>query len=182
VHWVTAKWEAVKRGAGEVSSHELQIEFACLQPVPELDLAALKQDLLRLFVAEGIHRGEISVAFVSDPEIHRLNRQYLDHDYATDVLSFALEHDGDRIVGEVIVSVDMARTRCQEFGWTARHELTLYVIHGALHLVGYRDKSVADQQRMRGRESHYLALAGLPAPTDAAGARRSNSHLSGQQS
>jgi probable rRNA maturation factor len=142
-----------------VSSQSLKVEFACRVPATEVDLPALECVLRELLRAEGVRSGEVSVAIVSDAEIHALNRRYLNHDYPTDVLSFLLERQADRLQGEIIVSIDTARDRCREFGWPASYELTLYVIHGALHLVGYDDSSAEDRDRMRQREAHYLSLA-----------------------
>ena len=78
------------------------------------------------------------------------------------MLSFPLESRAETLEGEVIVSADMAQARCHEFGWSANDELTLYVVHGTLHLVGYLDRTAEDQARMREREqSAYLKRLGL---------------------
>lgn len=106
----------------------------------------------------------ISLVIVDDPTIHDLNRQYLDHDYPTDVLSFPLEEDGDRLVGELIVSADTAISNASEYGWAAVNELLLYVVHGTLHLVGYRDKQPAEVTEMRRAEHKYLAELGIEVP------------------
>ena len=111
-----------------------------------------------------VARTVISVAVVDDPTIHQLNRQYLDHDYATDVLSFVLERDGDLLEGEVIVSADTAASRAADFGWSAAEELLLYVIHGTLHLVGYDDGSPDERAIMRARERDCLKRLGIDPP------------------
>ncbi|MDX1948247.1 MAG: rRNA maturation RNase YbeY [Pirellulaceae bacterium] len=124
---------------------------------------------VRQVMAEaGIQAGEISVAVVTDEQIHVLNRQYLDHDYPTDVLSFVLEHDGNRLDGEIIVSSDYARRESERFGWTTADELLLYVIHGSLHLVGYDDQTPEAAQAMRAAEVRHLAQFGLEHRYDAA--------------
>jgi probable rRNA maturation factor len=92
-------------------------------------------------------------------EIHRLNREYLAHDYPTDVLSFLLGRRDDQLCGEIVVSADMAVARCGEFGLSPQDELTLYLIHGALHLVGYDDKTPEQSERMREREQYYFGQA-----------------------
>lgn len=106
----------------------------------------------------------ISLAIVDDATIHELNRRYLDHDWPTDVLSFVLEENADHLEGEVIVSADTAVTAATESGCTAATEQLLYVIHGMLHLVGYRDKSAAESQEMRAAEARYLRQFGLEPP------------------
>jgi len=98
----------------------------------------------------------ISIAVVDDPSIHELNRRYLDHDWPTDVLSFVLDEQTDHLEGEVIISADTAMRAAAEAGWPAAAEQLLYVIHGTLHLVGYRDKTLADAQKMRAAEAKYL--------------------------
>jgi probable rRNA maturation factor len=99
----------------------------------------------------------ISLAVVDDPTIHDLNRQFLNHDWPTDVLSFALQDDGSHLEGEVIISADTAAAAAAELGCTPAAEQLLYVVHGMLHLVGYRDKTPEDGQQMRIAEARYLS-------------------------
>ncbi len=114
---------------------------------------------------------DISLAVVDDPTMHELNRQYLEHDYPTDVLSFVLSNDDDHLEGEVIISADTAATLAAEHHWPAAAEQLLYVIHGTLHLVGYRDKVPQDITAMRAAERRYLAMFGFePADNDSASA------------
>lgn len=112
----------------------------------------------------GYQHGALSIAVVDDPSMHELNRRHLDHDYPTDVLSFLLEEEGDHLEGEVIVSADTAAANATEYGWPAASELLLYVLHGTLHLVGYRDKTDEEQQEMRHAEAEHLARCGVAAP------------------
>lgn len=122
--------------------------------------------MIAVLNSEAVRQAEISLAIVDDAEIHALNRRFLQHDYPTDVLSFVLERTNESLDGEVIVSTETAITRCGEFGWTAAEELTLYAIHGTLHLLGYDDKSPEDRQQMRKRERFHLAnvVRQLPPP------------------
>ena len=107
--------------------------------------------------------GEISIAVVDDPTIHELNRQYLDHDYGTDVLSFVLEKNEQQrlLVGEVIISADTAQTSGDEVGVDVVDELLLYLIHGMLHLVGFDDKDPAKREAMREAEQDYTSRFGI---------------------
>jgi probable rRNA maturation factor len=139
----------------------LNLEFSNRQSSLPPDLHGWGPILRDLFEAEGIRHGDVSISIVHDSEMHVLNRQYLNHDYPTDVLSFVFERTADTVDGEIVVSADMALARCGEFGWGPSVELTLYLIHGALHLVGYDDKSPADRQAIRQREAHYLACLGV---------------------
>jgi probable rRNA maturation factor len=103
----------------------------------------------------------VSIAVVDNAEIHALNRRHLQHDYPTDVLSFLLEETGERLEGEIVASAQTAAAQAARYGWSAEDELLLYVIHGALHLVGYDDQTPEAQERMRRRESQLLAHFGL---------------------
>ena len=93
--------------------------------------------------------------------MHDLNRRFLQHDYPTDVLSFALEQEGDLLDGELIVSHEYAAREAARYAWPPDDELLLYAIHGALHLVGYDDLNPAAKREMRAAEAKYLALFGL---------------------
>jgi len=106
-----------------------------------------------------ISRSEISVAIVDDPTMRKLNQQYLQHDYETDVLSFVLDWDEatGSLLGQLIVSTDTAATLAADVGSTMQEELLLYVIHGMLHLVGYDDKQPAAAVEMRAAEKEYLS-------------------------
>lgn len=139
----------------------LQIAITNEQRGLEIDAGRLRAAIEQVLVGENIEEGELSVAVVDDPTIHDLNRRWLNHDEPTDVLSFVLERREGYVEGEIIVSADTARARAHEYGWPAHAELLLYVIHGALHLAGYDDKSPSDRAEMRNRERSYLARVGL---------------------
>lgn len=128
------------------------------QPVDADRLAAAVREVMR---QAGIAQASISLAVVDDAHIHELNRAHLDHDYATDVLSFLLGHTDAGLEGEIIVSADTAAASAPRFGWTAADELLLYAIHGALHLVGYDDLTPAAQGDMRRQEAAILSRFGL---------------------
>ncbi|MCA9148808.1 MAG: rRNA maturation RNase YbeY [Planctomycetales bacterium] len=146
----------------------MDIEVNNRQQLLAVDESQICAQIRQLLAEEGVRRGEVSVAIIDDAEIHELNRIHLQHDYPTDVLSFVLERDGDFLIGEVIVSAEMALSRCCEYDWSAECELALYWIHGVLHLVGYRDKLEADVIVMRQREQHYLQRFGWDASRNAA--------------
>jgi probable rRNA maturation factor len=124
---------------------------------PQRLVAAAQKILEQL----GRPRCQLSIAVVDNDAIHELNRQYLQHDYATDVLSFLLEDDEQQLDGEVIVSAEMAADQCHRFGWSEADELLLYVIHGVLHLVGFDDQDDAARAEMRAAERKFLAQFGL---------------------
>jgi probable rRNA maturation factor len=115
----------------------------------------------------------ISIAVVDDAAIHELNRRYLNHDWPTDVLSFVLDEQDNHLEGEVIISADTAATAAAEAAWPAAAEQLLYVIHGTLHLVGYRDKTGADAKKMRAAEAKHLRQLGFDASHQVHGGRTS---------
>ncbi|MFN9436442.1 MAG: rRNA maturation RNase YbeY [Planctomycetota bacterium] len=109
----------------------------------------------------GWSSGQISIAILDDERIQEINRQYLQHDYPTDVISFNLSDDENILEGEVIVSWQTAKRVAQENGWTTSQEMLLYIIHGMLHIVGLDDATPAQSKRMRQKERHYMqAIAG----------------------
>lgn len=133
-----------------------------------------------VLAAEQVREAEISIAIVDDVTMRELNRRHLEHDYDTDVLSFLLECEpgegdvatadkprgrGKRIEGEVIASADMAVRMAANYGWRPIDELTLYVVHGLLHLAGYDDLTDAERGIMRARECEILAELGLSQPS-----------------
>ena len=139
----------------------IAVEIANQQDVLPVDEGRLKSAVASLLEEESIDDALISLAIVDDPTIHDLNRRYLQHDYATDVLSFVLERSDTRLDGEVIVSSETAVSQSRRWGWAAEDELLLYVIHGVLHLLGVGDATPQERERMRRRESECLANFGL---------------------
>lgn len=139
----------------------IQIDVRNEQQMLAVDEALLRQAIEAVLAGEGIARAEISLAVIDDSAMHALNRQYLDHDEPTDVLSFVLEEEPGYVEGEIIVSADTAVAASRSFGWEPANELLLYVIHGALHLVGYDDLNPEAQAQMRSRERTYLSQFGL---------------------
>lgn len=98
------------------------------------------------------HEGpaEVSVAFVGDAEISRLNLEYLSHEGPTDVISFALSRPGDPLVGDVYVGVEQAARQAAELGVPLAEELVRLAVHGTLHVLGY------DHPEGEGREEAVM--------------------------
>lgn len=134
----------------------LSVPVANNQPRHAVESELLSRAALLVAHDHGFQEGEISIAVVDDAAMHQLNRRYLDHDYPTDVLSFVLEQEGERLEGEIIVSADYAAREAPRYGWTLREELALYVVHGALHLVGYDDTTPEAKAVMQQQETLFL--------------------------
>jgi len=148
-----------------LDANQLIVE-TCNQQAQSIDQEALAAAARLILSDHGITQGELSIAIVDDPAIRILNKQYLQHDYETDVISFVLDEDESigRLDGQLIVSTDTAARESVEAGWSFEAELLLYVVHGTLHLVGYDDKSEPAIPEMRAAEADYMAKLGFPVP------------------
>ena len=111
----------------------------------------------RTAALEGRETGDISVVFCSDDALLAINRQYLQHDYLTDIITFDYS-EGTVISGDLMISVDTVRSNAAAYGVGFREELMRVIIHGILHLCGYGDKTPAEEKQMRALENKYLAI------------------------
>jgi probable rRNA maturation factor len=128
-----------------------------------LEFSRLKDAARAVFEGEGVKACKVTLAFVDNAHIHRLNRQYLSHDEPTDVLTFPYSEPGSRqLEGEVVIGYPVAQENAAERRHDVNLELLLYVIHGALHLCGYDDTDDRSAAIMRRKEREYLAKLGLP--------------------
>lgn len=109
--------------------------------------------------------GDLSVAFVGDREIAKVHAEFMDDPSATDVITFVGDADPvDPFAGEIVLNVDQARRAGPEHGQSEKSELLLYLVHGWLHLAGYRDKKPAEAKAMRAAEARclrHLAAKGI---------------------
>lgn len=140
---------------------ELQIHIADHQSRLKIDRVLLRRAVRQVLADYGFRRGVLTVALVGDRAIRRLNRLFLGEDEPTDVLSFPLEKAPDAVEGEIIVSTETACREAARYANDPMAELLLYVIHGALHLVGLDDVRARDRAKMRQAEKRYLRLFGL---------------------
>ena len=142
---------------------------AGLEVHPAHPALSLSQDAVRAVVeavceGEGVRVANVGVVLGDHRLVHDLNREWLGHDYETDVVSFVLDEDAlgrGEIDGEVYVDLDTAAERAPEFGATTEHEALRYVVHGVLHLAGHDDATDAERDAMRALEDRYLAAAGV---------------------
>ncbi len=110
-------------------------------------------------VAAGYGRkvGEIAYIFCSDEKILEVNRQYLQHDYYTDIITFDY-CEGKRLNGDLFISLDTVRTNARQFGTEYETELHRVIIHGILHLCGINDKAPGEREAMERAENQALEL------------------------
>ncbi len=137
------------------------VEILNEQTALPVDADRLRAAVTVVLQGAGVRAASISLAIVDDPTIHELNRKFLGHDFPTDVLSFVLDRDDIRLDGEIVVSADTASRVAADYGMSPADELLLYVVHGALHLVGHDDQDPQLQAAMRSREREYLLQFGV---------------------
>jgi len=126
-----------------------------------IDRRAMRRVIREILRDAGAVEARVGVAVVDDPAIAALHEEYLGDPEPTDVLSFLLEQSPRALEGEIVVSADTAKSSAARYRHSAGRELLLYVIHGALHLVGYDDATPSDRKTMRKLERKYLSCCEL---------------------
>ena len=118
----------------------------------------LKTFIEALFKKKGQRLGSITYIFCSDAFLLQMNRDFLRHDYYTDIITFGLSDQGQPIEAEVYISLDRVRENARTLGTTYQNETLRVIFHGALHLCGYKDKRKSEITIMRDKEDQYLLL------------------------
>ncbi|MCY7778373.1 rRNA maturation RNase YbeY [Bacillus haynesii] len=141
--------------------------------VPEDRLAEVEKLLQFAAAEEGVADGaEVSVTIVNNEEIQKINKEYRGKDYPTDVISFALEEDGEGeieiigadmppVLGDIIISVDKAQEQAEEYGHSLMRELGFLTVHGFLHLLGYDHMTEEEEKEMFTKQKEILNRYGL---------------------
>ncbi|WP_345949808.1 rRNA maturation RNase YbeY [Mucilaginibacter sp. PAMB04274] len=118
----------------------------------------LKRWIKDTIAAEGYRLSELNYILCSDAYLLQINQQYLNHDTYTDIVTFDNSEKPDTITGDIFISVERTQENAIKFNVSPETELHRVIIHGALHLLGYKDKKPADKQLMTAKENEYLAL------------------------
>lgn len=113
--------------------------------------------LCRVLLEEGFSEGLIDIVFTDDTDILNINRQFLKHNYFTDVITFDYS-EGRRLSGEIYLSVDSVKSNADIFSVPAAVEIRRVMVHGILHLCGYKDSNDKEVVRIRRKEDQYLKL------------------------
>jgi probable rRNA maturation factor len=124
---------------------------------------AIKQWLTQTVNAEGYKLKELTYIFCSDSYLLQINQQYLDHDTYTDIVTFDNSDVEKVIIGDIFISVERVIENAAKYNTSVSNELHRVIIHGALHLLGYSDKSPADKKKMTLKEDFYLDKRGFNA-------------------
>ena len=128
-----------------VGTFSLKTESAVTKCVKAL----VKQELREI--------GDITFVFCNDNYLHKINLEFLDHDTYTDIITFDYSV-GNGVISEIYISVDRVSENAKKYSQTFENKIHRVMIHGVLHLCGYKDKLAEDKQIMRDKENHYLSL------------------------
>ena len=120
------------------------------------DKTRVRQWIKDTIAAEGYQLDELTYIFCSDAYLLQINQQYLDHDTYTDIVTFDNSSEDNLITGDIFISIDRIRENAAKFNQTVINELHRVIIHGVLHLLGYKDKTPSDQKKMTQMEDKYL--------------------------
>ena len=125
--------------------------------MPDVDQEMVRRWVAAVAATYGRRVGDIAYVFVDDERILEVNRQFLRHDYYTDIITFDYDH-GDTISGDLIISLDTVRTNAEGMGVEYGRELLRVIIHGILHLCGINDKGPGEREQMEAAENRALAM------------------------
>ena len=134
------------------------IRFHFEKKISFRDRESVKSTLQTLFKKEGKRLADLQYIFCSDDRLLEINRQFLKHDFYTDIITFPLSAPNEPITAEIYISVDRVTENARDFGSPIKTELLRVIFHGALHLCGYADKSPKESKEMRQAEDNYLAF------------------------
>jgi rRNA maturation RNase YbeY len=119
----------------------------------------IKRWVLQSFENEGFNQKiDLNIVFCTDDELLEINKEYLNHDFYTDIITFPIEEDEYILEAEIYISIDRVLENATSLNLSSQVELHRVIIHGVLHLCGYNDSTNQQKQTMRERESYYLSL------------------------
>lgn len=137
-------------------AHSEKIRFFFPYKTNLTERSNLKVFLERIFRKEGRVLESLNYVFCSDRELLQINKNYLGHDYYTDIITFDLSGQNKTIMAEIYISVERVRDNARQLGVSFKEELHRVVFHGVLHLCGYGDKDEKLSRKMREKENLYL--------------------------
>lgn len=136
----------------------MAVSFFCegvaMPDIKRRDVSAWIRQVAQL---HGMRLGEINYKFVDDESILECNKQFLKHDYYTDIITFDYT-EGNKIAGDIIISLDTVRSNAEQFAQPYERELHRVIIHGILHLCGINDKGPGEREIMEQNENEALSL------------------------
>lgn len=118
---------------------------------------AIRQWIVTALADEGFRLGELNLILCSDAYLLEMNKQYLDHNTLTDIITFDNSEEDGKIIGDIFISVERVLENAKKFGVTEADELHRVMIHGVMHLCGYGDKGKEAKAKMTEKEDSYLS-------------------------
>jgi len=122
------------------------------------DIRKIRLWISNAIIKEGGELENINFILTSDTFLHNINMEYLSHDTLTDIITFEYNEENEAILSDIFISLDRCRENAKEFHVNLKDELHRILIHGTLHLLGYKDKSKPEKQIMTSKEDYYLSL------------------------
>jgi len=135
-----------------VSFFSEDVDFKVVNPLKT------KKWIKNASISEGYELSQLNYVFCSDEYLLEINKQYLDHDYFTDIITFDNSEEDKQLEGDIYISVDRVRENAATFHTDFDTEMRRVLIHGLLHLAGHEDSSEALKTAMRAKEDEYLRL------------------------
>ena len=126
-------------------------------PFPKIRRRDTTAWIRRVAASYGKTVGEVGYLFCNDEKILEVNREFLQHDYYTDIITFDYD-EGDTINGDIVISLDTVRSNAEQLGKDYNEELHRVIIHGILHLCGQNDKGPSEREQMEAAENRALEL------------------------
>jgi len=121
----------------------------------QIDRGKIGKLIEQIFQQESKKLGEIEIVFLKDPEILKINRDFLKHDYFTDVIAFGYNRKGV-ISGDICIGIECVSRNAEQYKTSFKEELIRVIIHGIFHLIGYEDADPEGKERMKKKENFYL--------------------------
>jgi probable rRNA maturation factor len=125
-------------------------------PVTLANRTTVKKQIASIFKSEGVRLHNLNYIFTTDSRVLKINQDFLKHNTYTDIITFELNRKGHPIDGEIYISVDRVRENARTFDVSLKKELLRVILHGVLHLCGYKDKTPAQIKKIRLKEEFYL--------------------------
>lgn len=121
------------------------------------DRTGIKKLITSVFKKEGVELAGLNYIFCTDKRLLKINQDFLKHDYYTDIITFELSPKGHPIEGEIYISVDRVKENALSLKTSFKKELLRVILHGTLHLCGYKDKTASEIKQIRQKEEFYLS-------------------------
>ena len=141
-----------------LKKENFNVHFNLLEKFSFTNRISLKRFIHQLFKKERKTILRLDYIFCSDDYLLKINQEFLDHDYLTDIISFDLSANHQSVTGEIYISIDRIKENARRFDTSFSNELFRVMFHGALHLCGYNDKTNHEKSLMTKKEDYYLNL------------------------